>query len=165
MTPPVPFARASAAGLDGPRRLRLAAVLLVAALATLVPLRQARAADACNNCGTIASVAPYRVEQQVTSIGAISGVATMDSPTSQPGRTTTQFAIGRGFSNEGMVVLGAAGGAGYARTPSNAPQTRWEIVVRMDDGNRRSLTQGYEPRFLPGDRVRVFGTQLEPIQD
>jgi hypothetical protein len=33
----------------------------------------------------------------------------------------------------------------------------------MDDGTRRSLRQSYEPSLVEGDRVRVYGTQLELI--
>ena len=43
----------------------------------------------------------------------------------------------------------------------NAPQMRWEVSVRMDDGTRRTLSQSYEPAVGEGDRVRVYGTQLE----
>ena len=36
--------------------------------------------------------------------------------------------------------------------------TRWEVVVKMDDGSGRSVVQNYEPLFVVGDRVHVFGT-------
>ena len=34
----------------------------------------------------------------------------------------------------------------------------------MDEGGGRSVIQNYEPLLQVGDRVRVFGTQLELIQ-
>jgi hypothetical protein len=34
----------------------------------------------------------------------------------------------------------------------------------MDDGSARSVIQNYEPLLQVGDRVRVFGSQLELIQ-
>jgi len=139
-------------------RIVACAVFALAALAGAC----AQAQSTCGNCGTIIAIEAVKSTQEITSLGALSpGTLAGDSFGSQPGRTTTQFAIGRGFTNDGMVVLGAAGGAAYARSSANAPQTRWEITVRMDDGSRRVLRQGYEPGFGEGDRVRVYGTQLE----
>ena len=34
----------------------------------------------------------------------------------------------------------------------------------MDDGSARQVTQNYEPLLQVGDRVRVFGTQVELVQ-
>jgi hypothetical protein len=140
----------------------LAAAIVAAALA------QAQGAGGgatpCANCGTIIAIDATDREQQLTSLGMISpGTLAGDNGTGQSGRVTAQFAIGRGFTNDGMVLLGSAGGVAYARTPSNAPQKRWQVTVRMDDGTRRSLQQSYQPSLVEGDRVRVYGTQLELI--
>lgn len=140
----------------------LAAALTVAALARAQGA--AGAAALCANCGTIVAIDTYDSEQQLTSLGMISpGTLAGDNGTGQSGRVTAQFAIGRGFTNDGMVLLGSAGGVAYARTPPNAPQKRWEVTVKMDDGTRRSLRQSYAPSLVEGDRVRVYGTQLELI--
>jgi ABC-type amino acid transport substrate-binding protein len=40
---------------------------------------------------------------------------------------------------------------------------RWEIVVKMDRGGVRTVTNDYEPALREGDRVRVYGTQLELV--
>ena len=61
-----------------------------------------------------------------------------------------------------MVLLGAAGGAGYATRPKAYERPRWQIVVRMDGGGQRTVHHDYEPALREGDRVRVYGTQLEP---
>ncbi|HEY7901878.1 MAG TPA: hypothetical protein VIH36_00375 [Casimicrobiaceae bacterium] len=141
----------------------LAACAWLATASCIVAALPAAAQPACANCGTVLSVTSVRSEQQVTSLGSLTpGTLAGDGFGSQPGGVTTQFAIGRGLTNDGMVVLGAAGGAAYARRPQNAPQQmRWEVSVRMDDGTRRTLTQSYEPAVGEGDRVRVYGTQLE----
>jgi hypothetical protein len=60
-----------------------------------------------------------------------------------------------------VVLLGAAGGAGYAKRANSYEQTRWEIRVRMDDGTMRTVTSDYEPAFEQGDRVRIYGRQVE----
>jgi outer membrane lipoprotein SlyB len=144
------------------RSLAFAAALC--AIAAALSLAQAQGGSTCANCGTVASIESFDSEQQLTSLGMVSpGTLAGDNGTGQSGRVTAQFAIGRGFTNDGMVLLGSAGGAAYARTPANAPQKRWEVTVRMDDGSRRSLRQSYPPTLVEGDRVRVYGTQLELI--
>lgn len=72
--------------------------------------------------------------------------------------------IGPGFSNQGQVLIGAAGGAAYGTRPNQLNRQRWQVVVRMDVGGTRAVTQNYEPMLREGDRVRVMGTQLELLQ-
>jgi outer membrane lipoprotein SlyB len=126
--------------------LRLPLLLLLATVA--VP---AAAQATCDNCGRIESIQSVQETSSWTPLGsvAVAGDST--------GRTTTAY----NFSTGNMVTLGAAGGAGYARRSSQSQRARWEIVVRMDAGGTRSLRQGYEPALRVGDRVRVFGTQVE----
>lgn len=144
------------------RSLALAGVLAAIAAAPHEPARAQ--GGACANCGTIVAIDTVDSEQQLTSLGMVSpGTLAGDNGTGQSGRVTAQFAIGRGFTNDGMVLLGSNGGVAYARTPANAPQKRWEVTVRMDDGSRRTLRQSYPPTLVEGDRVRVYGTQLELI--
>jgi outer membrane lipoprotein SlyB len=73
----------------------------------------------------------------------------------------TQYQVGRDLSKQGTVVLGAAGGVAYQSRPSSLNAQRWELLVRMDDGSVRTVTQNYQPMLQSGDRVRVFGTQVE----
>ena len=76
----------------------------------------------------------------------------------------TMYQIGKGFTNQGQVLVGAAGGTVYRTQPNQRNITRWEVTVHMDDGSTRALTQNYEPLMQVGDRVRVFGTQIELVQ-
>ena len=76
----------------------------------------------------------------------------------------TMYQIGKGFTNQGQVLVGAAGGTVYRTQPNQRNITRWEVSVRMDDGSTRTLTQNYEPLLQVSDRVRVFGTQIELVQ-
>ena len=71
------------------------------------------------------------------------------------------YSIGPGFTNRGMVVVGAAGGAAYAQKPSEYQRQRWDVTVKMDSGPPRVINLSYEPFVQEGDRVRVFGNQLE----
>ena len=74
------------------------------------------------------------------------------------------YQVGPGFTNQGQVPLGAAGGAAYKSSPTERRAARWEIVVHMDSGDKRTLSQNYEPMLHQDDRVRVFGTQIELLQ-
>ncbi len=78
--------------------------------------------------------------------------------------SSTQFAFGKGFSNQGMVTLGAAGGAVYAQKPNEYRRTRWDVTLKMDDGMTRVVSLGYEPLLVQqGDYVRVMGNSLELV--
>lgn len=136
--------------------MNLRSLLAVAALA--VAAWPAAAQDKCANCGRIDSIREYTTKTGWTPLGAMSATGVRDSA-SEAGRVSTQY----NFSSGNMVMLGAAGGAGYAKRPNSYERPRWEIVVRMDDGSRRTVNNDYEPALREGDRVRVYGTQLERI--
>ena len=127
---------------------------LVAMLAVLcVP---ALAQERCDNCGRIESIRTATARETWTPLG---GVTMPSNPTDQPGRVTSQY----NFTTGNMVLLGAAGGAGYAKRPNAYERPRWEIRVKMDGGTIRTVTHDYEPALREGDRVRVYGTQLELV--
>ena len=77
--------------------------------------------------------------------------------------SVTQLSIGPKLQNQGIVVVGAAGGAAYAKRPNAYEKPRWDVTVKMDRGGTRVVSQGYEPLLREGDRVRIFGTQLELV--
>jgi outer membrane lipoprotein SlyB len=128
-------------------------LLIAAMLASAVP---ALAQDKCANCGRVESVREYTAKTGWTPLGATAGAGASQS-TADAGRVSTQY----NFTTGNVVLLGAAGGAGYAKRPNSYERPRWEIAVRMDDGSRRAVTHDYEPAMQVGDRVRVYGTQLE----
>ena len=121
------------------------------------------AAD-CGNCGTVQSISPVSVRQQWTPLGSVPEAGAMGGgPGGQPG-SATMFSIGPGFTNRGMVVVGAAGGAAYAQKPNEYQRQRWDVIVKMDSGPPpRVVNLSYEPFVQEGDRVRVFGNQLELV--
>ena len=128
--------------------------VLVAMLAVLcVP---AVAQERCDNCGRVESIRTATARETWTPLGAMT---TSAAPTDQPGRVTSSY----NFTTGNMVLLGAAGGAGYAKRPNAYERPRWEIRVRMDGGGVRTVTHDYEPALREGDRVRVYGTQLELV--
>lgn len=122
--------------------------------------------DECGPCGTVVSIRMTMQKQAWTPLGAMSP-GTIPGSTGDiesAGRVTTSFQIGKGLSNEGMVILGSAGGAGYAKRPNSYEQPRWEVTVKMDRGPQRVVLLGYEPLVREGDRVRVLGNQVELVQ-
>lgn len=112
-------------------------------------------------CGIVDSIRQTTVKQPWTPLG---GGAVSASPGDYGGRTTTAFQIGPGLSNQGIVILGAAGGADYQKRPNSYDQPRWEVTIRLDNGQKRVVTVAYEPFVREGDRVRVAGTSLELVE-
>lgn len=112
----------------------------------------------CDRCGTVESIAQVTAKDQWTPLGSV--------PTSSDLGPTgvAVYQIGKGFSNQGQVFIGAAGGGVYQTRANQRNVTRWEIVVKMDDASARSIIQNYEPLFAVGDRVHVSGTQIELVQ-
>ena len=121
------------------------------------------ATDECVRCGKIESIRPVTTKDQWTPLGTVAtsplGAGANGNPSA-----VTMVQIGPGFSNQGAVLIGAAGGAAYGTRPSELNRQRWEVIVRMDVGGTRAVTQNYEPMLREGDRVRVLGTQLELVQ-
>ncbi len=131
------------------RRLLVAAMFAVTAVPAL-------AQEKCANCGRVDSIRESTAKTNWTPLGAAGSTGYRESA-GDAGRVSTQY----NFSTGNVVLLGAAGGAGYAKRPNSYERPRWEIVVRMDDGSRRTVSHDYEPTLREGDRVRVYGTQLE----
>lgn len=107
-------------------------------------------------CGRIETIRQTTVTTSWTPLGTGSGFATDN-------KAVAAYQIGPGFSNQGMVMLGAGGGAAYKKTPNQYEQPRWEVTIKLDSGPRRVVTVAYEPFVREGDRVRVAGNSLELI--
>jgi outer membrane lipoprotein SlyB len=143
--------------------------LLAALLALLLgdgdALAQASSRPVCNGvCGTIQQINPVTERQVWTPLGSVSPNSMSNDGLSGSTGSTTQMQFGRGFSNQGLVVIGAAGGAVYAQKPNEYRRTRWEVTLKMDDGTTRVITMSYEPLFVQvGDYVRVAGNNVELV--
>ena len=90
-------------------------------------------ATACDNCGVVQSIAPVTERQQWTPLGSVAP-GTRRRRAGGSRAATTQLSIGPGFTNQGMVVVGAAGGAAYAQKPNAYQRQRWDVTIKMDSG-------------------------------
>ncbi len=145
---------------------RLSAAVLVAAFAAAAAANagaQTSTAD-CGACGKVESIRQSTTKQQWTPLGTGVGVGGAPSLGDSPSAVAS-FRIGPGFSNQGMVMLGAAGGAAYKRTPDSYEQPRWEVSVKLDAGGVRVVSMSYEPYVREGDRVRVSGSNVELLDE
>ena len=107
-------------------------------------------------CGRVESIRQTTVKQSWTPLGTGAGF-------DGDARAVTVFQIGPGLSNQGMVVLGAGGGAAYRKSPNQYEQPRWEVTVKLESGPKRVVTVAYEPFVREGDRVRIAGNSIELI--
>jgi outer membrane lipoprotein SlyB len=151
-----------------PLSAMLLAILLFAGLAMVSAAAEgqtARSTDApdCTSfpCGRVDSIRQTTVKQPWTPLG---GAVASASPGYNSGQVTSAFQIGPGLSNQGIVILGAAGGADYQKRPNSYDQPRWEVTIKLDNGQKRVVTVAYEPFVREGDRVRVAGTSLELVE-
>jgi hypothetical protein len=134
------------------------AVIVAAATFGVVHAQKGTTGSDCSSfpCGRVESIVQTTVRQQWTPLGSGSSLYG-DS------KVTTSFKIGPDLSNQGMVLLGAGGGATYKQTPNSYEQPRWEVTVKLDSGQKRVVTVAYEPFVREGDRVRVAGNSLELV--
>jgi len=114
-------------------------------------------------CGRVESIRQSTVKQTWTPLGGGVGGNGGGPTGGGPGAVTSTFKIGPGLSNQGMVLLGAAGGAEYKKTPNSYEQVQWEVTVKLDSGRTRTVLMRYEPYVREGDRVRVVGASVELI--
>jgi outer membrane lipoprotein SlyB len=139
------------------------AAMYVASFAAQAQSPKSTIAPDCTSfpCGIVDSIRQTTVKQPWTPLG---GGAAASPGDYNSGKVTTAFKIGPGLSNQGIVVLGAAGGADYQKRPNSYDQPRWEVTIRLDNGQKRVVTVAYEPFVREGDRVRVAGTSLELVE-
>ena len=122
-------------------------------------LRERRAennATTCTDCATVQSVNEVVVDGDGKVLGTVAGGLLGAVVGSQ---------FGKGDGRTAAGVAGAVGGALLGREIQrrNNQRTQYEVVVRMNDGQQRSIVYAEAPTFRIGDRVRVTGETLEAI--
>jgi outer membrane lipoprotein SlyB len=127
------------------------AVIIAAAPSPVV----AQAAPGCHNCGVVQSVHVFQQKPRHSPVGMIGGAVVGGLVGSQ---------IGHGATNTVATVGGAAGGAylGNKIGKNVEKQTRYKVVLRMDDGRTRTVTYAARPQFPVGSHVRLENGRMLP---
>jgi hypothetical protein len=116
------------------------------------------AAQPCENCGVVVSVAASEEEESWAPLGVVSSL-----PSSAGSMQARPMMVFGGDAKREVVMVGAAGGAVYARRPNQYQKVRWNVTVKLDGGGQRVIQQRFEPFVREGDHVRIQGTQLELV--
>jgi hypothetical protein len=152
------------------RRSGMAAAACLAWLAAALPapaeaqFTTGSGTSDCSSCGKVESIRQTTAKQQWTPLGTGVGVGGAPSVSGESPSAVTSYRIGPGLTNQGMVVLGSAGGAAYKKAPNSYEQKRWEVTVKMDIGGTRVVVLSYEPYVQEGDHVRISGNNLELVE-
>lgn len=115
---------------------------------TQVAAQPAPAPAICVNCGTIESVTEKTQKGEGTGIGAVAGGVAGAVLGSQ---------VGKGGGKTAATVIGGVGGAvaGHQAERYIRKTTKWEIIVRMEDGSAREFDVDTQPVWRVGDKVKV----------
>jgi uncharacterized protein YcfJ len=108
---------------------------------------------ACKECGSVVDVKTIKQQGEGTGLGAvIGGVA--------GGVLGHQVGSGRG--KDVATVAGAAGGAyaGHQVEKSSKSSTRYQVVVKMEDGATRHFTFSNPTSYRAGDKVKIVDKKL-----
>lgn len=113
-------------------------------------------AATCNNCGQVVQVQEVKVEGQGSGLGAVAGGVAGGLLGNQ---------IGKGSGKTVATVAGVAGGAyaGHQVEKKVKESSEYQVVVRMDTGETRTVKYTEKPAFLSGDRVRIDNGVLTRI--
>lgn len=115
-----------------------------------------RRTEVCYDCGTVQAINPVTVDGEGRVLGTVAGGVLGAVVGSQ---------FGKGDGRTAAGVAGAVGGALLGREIQKRQnqRTQYEVVVRMSDGQQRTVVYAEAPALRVGDRVRVNGETLEPL--
>jgi len=107
----------------------------------------------CRDCGVVAGVRAVKTPGEGTGVGAVAGGVV-------GGLVGHEF--GRGHGKDAMSILGVIGGAvaGHEVEKEVKATTRYEVDVRLDNGQLRTVTVPGDPGPIVGLRVRIENGQL-----
>jgi len=113
----------------------------------------APAPPVCADCGIVAAVRAIKTPGQGTAIGVLGGGAV-------GGLVGNQFGSGNGKG--AMTILGVIGGAlaGNQVEKEAKATTHYDVDVRMDNGQLRTVSVPGNPGPIIGTRVRIQNGQL-----
>lgn len=106
----------------------------------------------CADCGTVDSINAVETED-ASGLGAAAGAVAGGLLGNQ---------VGKGKGRTLSTIVGAVGGgvAGHYGEKHLRKKTRWDVIVLMEDGSRRSVSFDADPGFQAGDKVKVSSGSL-----
>lgn len=106
----------------------------------------------CADCGTVESINVVETED-ASGLGAAAGAVAGGVLGNQ---------VGKGKGRTLSTIIGAVGGgvAGHYGEKYLRKKSRWDVIVVMEDGSRRSVSFDADPGFHSGDKVKVSGSIL-----
>lgn len=110
-------------------------------------------APVCADCGVVESVRTVKAPADPSGLGAAAGGVVGGLLGNQ---------VGKGSGRTIATLIGIAGGAyaGHQVEKTQRTSTRWEVGVRMENGEHRTVTLDAEPVWRTGDKVRLQGNRL-----
>lgn len=120
-----------------------------------LPEQEARQAP-CSNCGVVESVRTLEHRPKGSGVGAVGGAVLGGLLGNQ---------VGSGHGRQLATVAGAVGGAVAGNQIEGNMKTThsWDVVVRMDNGTKRTFHNAQQPSWRSGDAVRVVNGQLRSM--
>lgn len=110
-------------------------------------------ASVCADCGLVESVREVKAPADPSGLGAAAGGVVGGLLGNQ---------VGKGSGRTIATLIGIAGGAyaGHQVEKTQRTTSRWEVGVRMENGEYRTVTLDAEPVWRTGDKVRLQGNRL-----
>ncbi|MRW86730.1 glycine zipper 2TM domain-containing protein [Pseudoduganella sp. FT26W] len=153
--PPAPAASQPMAYNDAPPAGAAAMAPGVSQGRGQAPEQEARSAP-CSNCGVVESVRTIEHRPQGSGVGAAGGAILGGLLGNQ---------VGSGHGRQIATVAGAVGGAVAGNQIEGNMKTThsWDVVVRMDNGSKRTIHSSAQPQWRSGDSVRIVKGQLRSM--
>jgi len=137
------------------RHIILGVTTLALAFGTITTAAQTQSAPAtkpatanCNTCGTIESIRYVEEKGKGSGAGAVvGGVA--------GGVIGHQFGSGRGNTVATIAGAGVGALAGNEVEKNVKKKSYYVVTVRLDNGNKQSVSQTAKPAVKEGDRVKI----------
>lgn len=110
-------------------------------------------APVCADCGLVESVREVKAPADPSGLGAAAGGVVGGLLGNQ---------VGKGSGRTIATLIGIAGGAyaGHQVEKTQRTSSRWEVGVRMENGEYRTVTLDAEPVWRTGDKVRLQDNRL-----
>ena len=130
---------------------------LVTCASALAQTPAVATAPGCANCGVVASVRFVEKKGRSSGAGAVVGGIV-------GGVLGHQIGSGRGNTAATIAGAGVGAYAGNEVEKNRKKKSYYVISVQLDSGDKRSFTQGSNPPFREGDRVKIVdGNRLALI--